>query len=111
MATFTWIPSNGSSVTHAPKVNRAKFGDGYEQRSLNGINTDPRMWQLMFQNRETSEADAIAAFLKARKGFESFDWTPSSGSAGKFICVEWTDSHESAGYRSINATFEEVFGE
>lgn len=111
MATFTWIPSNGSSVTHSPKVNRAKFGDGYEQRSLNGINTDPRSWNVMFSNRETAEADAIVAFLKARKGFESFDWTPSSGAAGKFICAEWTDSHESAGYRSINAEFIEVFGE
>lgn len=111
MATFTWIPSNGSSVSRTPKVNRAKFGDGYEQRSLNGINTNPRMWQVMFSSRETAEADQIASFLNARGGVESFDWTPSDGVAGKFLCVSWTDAYDSAGYRSINATFEEVFGE
>ena len=111
MATFTWIPSNGSSVSHSPKINRAKFGDGYEQRSLNGINTNPRTWQVMFSNRRNDEADQIAEFLSARDGVESFDWTPPRGVTGKFICVSWTDSHNTSIHRSINATFEEVFGE
>jgi len=91
MATFTYAASYGATVTQAPSVRYIRFGDGYEQRASFG------------------DADAIIAFLEARAGVDAFDWTPPSGSAGKWICRSWSRSISSNGANDISARFEEVF--
>jgi phage-related protein len=111
MMEFTWVPSSGASQTKNPAVNRAKFGDGYEQRSRNGINTNPRKWSLRFSNQSDATADAISDFLDDRGGVEAFLWTPPRGAKGVFICSDYTDTYDSVNVRTIAATFEEVFGE
>jgi phage-related protein len=57
-------------VTH--NVLTAKFGDGYEQRALDGINTKQEVFTLNFNNRVYTEINLIAAFLdnKAAKNFQ-----------------------------------------
>lgn len=109
MATFTYVPEFGAVVNKKPTVRSAKFGDGYEQRLAFGINTNPQSWNLSFSMREDTEADLIDAFLTARAGVEAFDWTPPNGSAGKYICREWSRTLEKYNLSSIQATFEQVF--
>lgn len=109
MATFTYTPEFGAAVTHKPTVRAVKFGDGYEQRLAYGINTNPRVWDLRFASRSNTEADAILAFLEARGAVESFDWTPPSGSAGKWICREWSRTMDRYNLNTVQAKFEEVF--
>jgi phage-related protein len=58
-----------------------------------------------------SDLDAIEAFLVARNGIESFDWTPPTGAAGKWICTSWNRSYSAQNVNSLSATFTEVFGE
>ena len=111
MATFTHSPTSGSSVNTKSSIREAKFGDGYSQRSPDGIYNLARMWEVRFAGIPTDDANAIVGFLTARGGYESFDWTPPSGVAGKFFCRAWSDGHDSYGIQSISATFEEVFGE
>lgn len=106
--TFAWVPSYGSSVTTRPHVAAVQFGDGYEARAALGLNTRRRKWEVTF-NRPNSTADQIEAFLEARNALESFDWTPPSGAAGKWICREWTASPTGPNTRTVSATFEEVF--
>lgn len=109
MATFTYVASYGASVNQAPSVRYIRFGDGYEQRASFGINTDQRIWNLDFRGRDDTDADAIIAFLEARAGVDAFDWTPPSGSAGKWVCRSWSRSISSNGTNDISARFEEVF--
>ena len=109
MATFTYIASYGASVSKQPRVRSMMFGDGYEQRATFGINTMPRMWNLNFNGKTSTEADAIEAFLTARGGVEKFDWTPPTGSAGKWICRSWNRAISEIDIHDISATFEEVF--
>jgi phage-related protein len=109
MATFTYIASYGASVAKQPKVRAISFGDGYEQRATFGINTTPRAWNLNFNGKTGTEADAIESFLSARNAVESFDWTPPTGSAGKWICRSWVRSIAEVDCYDISATFEEVF--
>ena len=91
MATFTWTPDENATEDHEPRVRKVAFGDGYEQRGADGINSDlARFPGLSFSGRSTAESDAIWAFLKARGGSESFDWTPPSGTAGKFVCPKYS---------------------
>lgn len=110
MATFTFTPDQGVNLTKSPRVRNAQFGDGYQQRVADGINTQPRRWSLSF-NRNSTDVASIEAFLVARNGVESFDWTPYTGSAGKWVCSEWTLTELSPDSQSLSATFTEVFGE
>lgn len=50
----------------------AKFGDGYEQRGLNGINNKQEQISISFNNRPYREGNLIAAFFdsKAALNFE-----------------------------------------
>jgi phage-related protein len=108
MPTFTYAVDWSPQAEIAPRVLEAKFGDGYQQRTADGINTSQRMFQLQFKNRSDTERDAIIAFLEARNGVESFDWTPPVGSAGKWVCKHWTESPTQVDRNTITAKFEEV---
>ena len=46
----------------------AKFGDGYEQRAVDGINSKQETFGLTFKNRDYKEANLIAAFFDSKKG-------------------------------------------
>lgn len=108
MTTFTYIPGS-ALLQKKPRVRVAAFGDGYEQRLADGINSAPRAWQLSF-TRQTAEADAIEAFFAARNGVEAFDWTPPYGAAGKWVAREWSVSLIGPVAKTISVTFDEVFG-
>lgn len=110
MPTFNYIPAPGATENIEPRIRRAQFGDGYAQRVADGINNKPRSWSLTF-NRATADIDAIAAFLTARGSTESFDWTPPSGAAGKWLCASWSRPEPSRNVHTITATFVETFGE
>jgi phage-related protein len=109
MSTFTWSPAPGATQGKKPAVRSAQFGDGYEQRAGDGINSTARTWLLTFK-RLKADADAIDAFLSARNGVELFDWTPPYGAAGKWLCREWTRATPAMVIQEITATFEEKFG-
>lgn len=109
MATFTYTPDFGATQTKRPRVNSIRFADGYEQRTTYGINTNPQEWNLTFAMRDDTEAGAIDAFLTARNAVEAFDWTPPGGSAGKYICREWSKTLDRNNLSTISAKFEQVF--
>lgn len=110
MSTFTWSPAPGAAQDKTPRVRASQFGEGYQQRTPDGINTIARVWTLTFR-RVTADVDAIDAFLTARNGAESFIWTPPTGAAGKFICKKWGETVPALVLQEISATFEEVFGD
>lgn len=109
MPTFAWIATYGSRQTTKPRVEVVKFGDGYESRTPIGLNSLPRSWDLTFENRPNSTADAIEDFLKDRGAVEAFNWVPPYGAAGRWVCREWSSTPTSQNTRSVTCTFEEVF--
>lgn len=111
MSIFTWQPSFNVSVTEEPRTLNAAFGDGYEQRVADGINTTKKIWNLQFNNRLLAEANAIVAFLRARGAVESFTWTDPDGDTLKYICRNWPRSFYGLIAVSFTLTFEQVFGE
>ncbi len=110
MAEFTFIPDYGANIKITPRVKLAKFNDNYEQRYADGINTMPRIADLVFSNRDQSEIEDINSFLAARAGVQAFDWTPPDpyGNPGKFVCRAWQATYIAANILTITATFEEV---
>ena len=71
-------PDRGLKAESKPRVLKANYGDGYEQRVANGINNTPEVWSLTWKNRTTIDANKIIAFLEDKGGVTAFDWYPSS---------------------------------
>ena len=109
MATFTYTPSFTATEQSQPSTRIFQAGDGYEQRTTFGLQRDPKTWNLTFANRDDTERDNIISFLEARGGSESFDWTPPRGSAGKYVCADWSTEIAVSNYTTITTTFRQVF--
>lgn len=88
---FIWVPSYQSNFNGNPRVKEIKFGDGYTQRSKDGINNILLDLEYNFDNRSLNEASAILHFLHTRQGTESFLFTPAPPFAKqkRFICNKW----------------------
>lgn len=107
--TFSVEPASGAALSIKPSVAITEFGDGYEQRTPQGINNQPRAWSLEFIKPTLAEAQSILSFFEARAARESFFWTPPIGVQGIFVCREWSVSISAPSFATISATFEEVF--
>lgn len=103
------IPDRGPARSMEARDNAIAFGDGYEQRSGDGINGVREEWDLNFTLRTKTEVEAIVAFLAARKGVESFDWTTPVGQLKRFTCKKWTPIYNHDGDASLSCTFRQVF--
>ena len=110
MATFTWIPDFGASGAFKPRVRTTSFGDGYEQRVGDGINSNPAKWSVRFTQRTDAETNAITAFLEARGGTEAFSWTPPQATDPiRGVCREWERVSDRHNLNSVSAQFAQNF--
>lgn len=108
MPTFTWQPSAAPKSVE-PKIRRSQFGDGYEQRVPDGINSITKQWSLSFAG-PIAYIDAIDAFLEARGGHEAFDWVDPRGNAVRVVCPSWSsDPKPGLLASSLTAVFRRVF--
>lgn len=111
MAEFTWVPSRGFSGESTPRVNIAKFGDGYTQRSTIGINVLDKTWNLQFQQNSLDDINSIESFFVTRKGVTPFSWLPPGESIEvKVVCTKWSKTYDSHISATLSATFELVYG-
>ena len=106
MSDFNYQPAYGVQVSRRPRVNSSRFGDGYDQRSGDGINNQLRAWQLTF-TRQLADIDAIEQFLSEQGGVDSFSWT-YRGEEVRVLCREWSSSMLAPQAGSLSCTFEEV---
>lgn len=83
--TFAWVPSYGAQQKAEPKVRGLRFGDGYEQRIVQGLTPTMRSWDLTFDARTDDEADAIEAYLEGKGGITSFSWLEPFGTSAEAL--------------------------
>lgn len=108
MSDFNYPSSYNVKVKEKPRVLSSKFGDGYEQRAPDGINSNLQQWPLSFEVRSDAEADAIMAFFRTKGGYLSFTWTNLDGVEIRVVCREWERTYISATVHAVVATFEQV---
>jgi len=108
MADFTYIPSFSSQLVERPKKLKVQFGDGYQQRAQDGINTNLKRWRLNFNGLTTADADAIQAFLEGKDGRTNFTWDDPDGNTVTVICEDWNKVFATTASRNMIMTFEEV---
>ena len=64
-------PDKSMTKSIAPRVLTAKFGDGYEQRIKDGINSLQETYSLSFKTRTKEDIDDIVFFLDAQKNVKN----------------------------------------
>ena len=69
------VPDRNLSRQTQPKVLRAEFGDGYEQRIKDGINSLRQNYTVSFVNRPPEEIDEIINFFDELAGATAFKFT------------------------------------
>jgi phage-related protein len=107
---FSWKPSYGLDGEFKPKIKEIVFGDGYTQRSVDGINNNLLTLNLEFTERDINETCAILHFLYARKGAESFVFitSPPTSAQLRFKSVQWNYVQNFYNNYSIKALFQQV---
>ncbi len=106
---FVWPPAaNDTTVgTVTLRERSAKFGDGYEQRVVDGLNAVVFSGSVSF----IGNADFIGqieAFLDAHVGV-NFLWTPPRRAQGYYKCTGYQSTEHGAGNATLAATFEQQF--
>jgi phage-related protein len=114
------IPSQSSDGGTNFRIKTIAFGDGYSQRSIDGINGNVRSFNLTFKAIRQEVSVALDNFFNGdnalydRRPHEYFFWTPPppfNEREGKFIVR--ADSYKvvplSGTLATINVIFDEVF--
>lgn len=104
-------PDFGALRKSQPAVRKVQFGDGYEARFTMGLNQDPKVWDLKWTAKDSTDADAIEAFFDARAADNaSFDWSPiGDTNTYKWVVDQYSRNHRYAEVNEITASFREVF--
>jgi len=114
---FFWAASYANTdLRLKPNIEVIKFGDGYEQRMENGINSNALKFNLNFEGRDKAETRAIAHFLHKRKSKQGFFYNPpfpynfdaSQAYPKRFVCEEWTITYNFYNNYSVSAVFLET---
>lgn len=94
----------------------AKFGDGYEQRVLDGINTKMDVFNISFNNRSAEDINLIAGFFDEKAGTNfTFTITDSFSSGSlttsdiKVVVDEYDINYSQADNHSLSCQLRRVY--
>lgn len=103
----------GFSESPEPRVLKAQFGDGYEQRIVDGINNIPRTWQMTFANRTKGDIDKLYKFFNTLAGVDTCKLTVPHAVDGEetvTVVIEgYARSLNTHDYYSMSCQAREVF--
>jgi phage-related protein len=111
-------PDKSLNRSSKPKVHLATFGDGYEQRLADGINSVKETYSLSFKTRAKAEIDDIAGYFDSLKGATAFSFTipDSNGSEAsgtettiKVVCDDFSITYDYGDFYSASAKFRRVY--
>lgn len=111
------IPDKNFGRTISPSVRVAAFGDGYEQRIANGINSLKESYTLTFNTRPKAEIDDIVVFLDSKKGVTNFTLTlPDTNNTTrtgekdvKVVCDQYDISYAYDDFYNLSIGLRKVF--
>lgn len=106
-----FLPKFDATIDESARIISARFGDGYEQRSPDGINNLKTNYSLTFPGLYKADGDELEAFFRAQKGAFSIQWTPPNSTIPlNFVVRSWRRAYDSGdGMSTISATFERVY--
>jgi phage-related protein len=115
-SSFEATADRGMSRASTHRALTAKFGDGYEQRVLDGINTKDDSFSISFNNRTAEDINLIAAFFddKAAKSFnftvtDTFTGGNLSNRTMKVVCDTYNVVYLREDFHSLTCTLRRVY--
>lgn len=99
--------NRNTNRTSTHRTLTAQFGDGYEQRVLNGINTKNETLTALFSNRVWQEIEVISAFLDAKAG-RSFDIVLQRETL-KVTCENYNVTYTQPNVHTLSANLKRVY--
>lgn len=87
------------------------FGDGYIQRTADGLNSNRDTWNATWTNLTDAESALIFAFLRARGGYQPFYYqAPGDGVLKQWTARDVKRKPTGYAYWQISATLKQEFG-
>lgn len=84
-----WIPDVPVAREDEVRMRVAQFGDGYQQRTLDGINAISTKFSLQWVNRKSDVIEAMIEYWSTRKG-ESFNYMEQqTQTMWRVVCDGW----------------------
>lgn len=109
-------PDKSMSKSTQPRVLTANFGDGYEQRIADGINSLNETYSLSFKTRPKEFIDDIVAFLDTRKNVSKFLFTiPDSNNTTtgekvvKVVATNYSVTYDYENFYSLSLSLKRVY--
>jgi phage-related protein len=110
-------PDKTMSRASKPNVLTARFGDGYEQRVADGINSIQETYSITFNNREKDFIDDVVVFLDSKLGATAFTFTlPDTNNTTrtgekdiKVVCQDYSTSYAYDDYYDLTASLRRVY--
>jgi phage-related protein len=110
-------PDKSMTKTSAPRVLQISFGDGYEQRIADGINSINETYSLSFKTRLKEDIDDIVSFLDAQKNVAKFLYTmPDSNNTTrtgekdvKVVATNYSITYDYEDFYSLTLSLKRVF--
>lgn len=110
MAELPIQPDYLSSLNKQPRVRKVGFGDGYEQRSADGLNPNPDKWLLNWDELTDADITTLLSFFDGLGGVATFTWQSLYASAPKtYVCEKWDPTPVSANHHRLSASIYQVF--
>lgn len=102
-------PDYGLGKSSSPRFKKVNFGDGYEQRSSDGLNTDLKTFNLTFKGLPAL-MKSIEEFFEgqAANGLTPFLWVDPDGVTRTVVAEKWDRRFDSPNWHSVVTTFREV---
>lgn len=105
-------PSYSSEGKINLRIKKIQYGNGYSQRSTDGVNSIGHTYTLTWQNISKNDYLSILSFLLARQGVEAFKYTvPGHDNIERLYIATGSISHNSiaADVFDISTDIEECF--
>jgi len=108
-------PDKSMNKSTQPRVLTASFGDGYEQRIADGINSINETYSLSFKTRPKEVIDDIVAFLDTKKNVSKFVLTiPDTNDANgekdvKVVATNYSVTYDYENFYSLSLSLKRVY--
>jgi phage-related protein len=109
----TWCPSLGMQMDNDWRLQKAQYGDGYQQRMLDGIHALQRRWMLNWDSRPRDELNAMVAYLTNTRANAFPFKDPATDEVISVFCDKWSitwNLKKTVAYGTLTAQFDEAFG-
>lgn len=104
LKTFIWSPLNGVTGDITRRTRTAQFGDGYEQVTDDGMNSENQSWPLSFTDKWT-DIKPIIDFLREHGEARAFLWTNPLGESGLYRATKLKPTALGFGNWTVAVTF------